>query len=212
MTEFRATFDVDGTPAEVWKVLERLRAEHVDPESDPDRWWLPTFETTGTELAVEPERALTVRKDTEPCAGTTISITFEHVASGAHITIVQSGFDEGFVAGAGEGFRVICEQLAADLELFFTRGISGGRPGRPWTPFGCGVTETPVGLEVTDVWPGTWAARAGIAAGDVLLTVAGAPIVGERDLITVQRVIEPGVALTATWAHELERVEATLPL
>jgi hypothetical protein len=212
MTEFRTSFDIDRTPAEAWKVLERLRAERVDPDAGAETWWLPAFETTGTATEVDPERGLTVRKDTEPCAGTTISITFEHVESGAHITIVQSGFDEAFIEGAGEGFRVICEQLAADLQLWFARGVVGGRSGRPWTPIGCAVRPSGLGLEVTDVWAGTWAARAGLRPGDVLVTVGGAPIVNERDLITVQRVFGPGTDVAATWARADELLEATGPV
>lgn len=211
MTEFRTSFDIDGTPAAAWKALEMLRAKHVD-DAEPTRWWLPAFGSTGTEVSVDPERSLTVRKDTEPCAGTVIAISFEHVHSGAHITIVQSGFDEAFVEGAGEGFRVVCDQLAADLHLFFARGLAGGRPGRPWTPIGCGVVATSLGLEVTEVWPSSWATRADLQPGDVLLTVAGAPIVSERDLITVQRIVSPGTDLTATWARDRERMEATQPL
>ena len=211
MTEFETRFEVTATPTEAWRALEELQAERVGP-AEPHRWWLPGFESTGTEIEVHPGRALTVRKDDWPCASTTIAITLEHIESGTRITVVQSGFDEEFVEGSGEGFWIVCEQIAADLRLYFETGVLGGRHNRPWAPVGCGVVATPLGLEVTRVLDGTWAARAGLRDGDVLLTLAGAPLTSVRDLITVQRVVKPGDGLAATWARDGERIESTLSL
>jgi hypothetical protein len=208
MTEFTTTFEVSATPAEAWKALEQLRDENVADPATSGQWWLPAYECTGTEVEADPERALTVRKDTMPCADTLIAITFEHIESGARVTVVQSGFDEKFVEATGAGFWIVCEQLGADLHLFFATGLRGGRPGRPWTMIGCGVIATALGLEVTDVYDGMWASRVGLERGDLLLTVAGAPLTLERDLITVQRVINPGQELTATWVRDRQLIEA----
>jgi hypothetical protein len=209
MTEFTTTFEVTATPTEAWKALEQLRDENLADSAAIGQWWLPAYDCSGTEVEADPGRSLTVRKDTMPCAETLISITFEHIESGARVTVVQSGFDEKFVEGTGAGFWIVCEQLGVDLHLFFATGLRGGRPARPWTMIGCGVVATALGLEVTDVYDGMWASRAGLRAGDLLLTVAGAPLTIERDLITVQRIISPGQDLTATWVRDRELIEAT---
>jgi hypothetical protein len=208
MTEFETTFDVRSTPDEAWKALEDLQPGHVDESASPRRWWLPGFEATGTEVDVEPKRRLTVRKDEWPCPGTLIAVTFDHVASGTRIKVVQSGFDQGFIEASGEGFWIAAEQIAADLVLFWETGVLGGRHLRPWTQIGCAVTPTARGLEVSSVAAGTWADRVGLTDGDLLLMNAGAPMTLTRDLVTVQRIYGPGDELSATWADSGERVEA----
>jgi hypothetical protein len=211
-TIFEVTFTVDADPPVAWKALEGLQVGRVDEHATPRRWWLPGFESTGTEVAAAPGDRLTVRKDAFPCEGTLIAITFEHTGTGSRVTVTQSGFDEAFVRAAGEGFWIAAEQIAADLRLFFETGVLGGRHGRPWAFLGCDAVETPLGIEVTGVADGTWAARAGLAPGDVLLTIAGAPLTALRDFVTVQRVVAPGADVSATWARGGQRIEATATL
>jgi hypothetical protein len=202
MTEFETTFEVRSTPGEAWHALEDLQAGRVDESASPRQWWLPGFEATGTEVDVEPARRLTVRKDEWPCPGTLIAVTFEHVATGTRIAVVQSGFDAEFVEQSGEGFWIAAEQIAADLVLFWETGVLGGRHLRPWALLGCEVAPTPPGLAVSSVAAGSWADRVGLADGDVLLTAAGAPVTLTRDLVTVQRIFGAGDELAATWAHD----------
>jgi hypothetical protein len=209
MTEFRTSFEVTATPAEAWKALDALQHDHERPAG---RWWLPGFEGTGTEVEAVAEHRLTVRKDKWPCPGTLITITFDHVATGTRVTVVQSGFDEAFVAAAGESFWIVAEHIAADLRLFFATGILGGRHKLPWVSFGCDVVATPVGLEVTRIDPSGWAERAGVAIGDVLLTIGGAPVTTMRDFVTLGRVLRTGATVAATWAHDGQRVEASAAL
>jgi hypothetical protein len=211
-TRFEVTFAVGADPASAWKALEELQPGRVDEHARPRRWWLPGFESTGSEIEAEPERRLSVRKDAWPCPDTLITITFEHVDTGSRIRVVQSGFDEAFVRDAGEGFWIAAEQIAADLRLFFETGILGGRHGRPWAFVGCDVDATPLGLEVTRVHGGTWAERVGLQPGDVLLTLAGAPLTTVRDLVTVQRVVGADTGLAATWARAGRRIEGAAAL
>lgn len=212
MTEFETVFEVASTPAEAWSALERLRSARTDPTTEPRQWWLPGFESTGSEIDSEPDRRLTVRKNEFPCVDTVIAITFEHVATGTRIRVVQSGFDEDFVQGAGEFFWIASEHIAADLRLFFESGVLGGRHNQPWTPLGCAVSPTPAGLEVTSVAASSWADRVGLAKGDLLLIVAGAPLIATRDLVTVHRVVTSGDELSATWARHGQRMEAVAPV
>jgi hypothetical protein len=212
MNDFETTFEIDREAAEVWNALEHLRSGPGAQAADASAaglWWLPGFEARCTEVAVDPPGSLTVRKDEWPCEGTLIQITFEHVATGTRIKVVQSGFEPGFVERSGEAFDVVSEQIASDLRLWFTSGILGGRHARPWTLLGFNVTQAPVGPQVIDVSTGTWAERIGLEADDVLLVLAGAPTVGPRDVFTIQRVVRAGDKVAARWArgHELlERV------
>ncbi len=212
MTKCEQEFEVDESPSEVWSRLVAAQPAELAPPATPRRWWLPGFDSTGEELEIDEPRQLTVRKDTMPCEGTTIAFTFEHTSTGTKITVVQSGFDEAFVEGAGESFWIVAEQIAVDVRLFFEQGVNGGRHGRPWAFLGCGTRTTPVGLEVTGVMPDTYAARAGFEPGDLLLTLAGAPVVSERDLTTLLRALEHGTDVAATRARAGELISGSAVL
>jgi hypothetical protein len=207
MSDIRAeqTFDVPSHPEEAWKALEELRAR----AAGPGEWWLPGFECRAEEVEVERPRQLTVRKLDEPCAGTHIAITFEHLDTGSRIRVVQSGFDEGFVQMAGEGFWTHAQHIFADLHLFFLTGVLAERAWLPWAPLGVEVTGEAFGLRVTSVRAGTWAARVGLQADDVLLTIAGAPLYTVDDLGVVERVVHAGDDVAATWGRGGVRTEAT---
>jgi len=200
---FEAGFEVEGTPAQHWAALDELRGT-VDDRVD-GQWYLPGFESTGIALEVEPQRRLLVRKDTMPCEGTTIEVALAASDAGTSITLVQAGFDAVFLEHAGEAFWMAAEHIAADFELFFRFGVQGGRHGRPWSWSGWRSRATSIGLEVDEVHDGTYAARVGLAPGDVVLTLAGAPLLTERDLATVLRVVAPGDDVEVTWVREGQR-------
>jgi hypothetical protein len=146
-----------------------------------------------------------------PCEGTEIVVTMEHEPTGTKVTVVQSGFDLDFFAAHLDLLAVGWSHIVADVALFLERGVRGGRHERPWAMLGCTFRTAAAGLEVDDVWGG-FAERAGLAPGDVLLTVAGAPLVEPRELATVMRVFSTGDDLEATWARgdELQRATAAL--
>ena len=200
-----STFEVPATPAEAWKALEELRGR----AGGPDEWWLPGFDSRAAEVEAEPQQRLTVRKLEEPCADTVIAITFEHVDTGTRIRVVQSGFDEAFVRGAGVAFRVHARHIFADLHAFFAAGVVVRRAWRPWTPLGIAVEVEPFGLRATKVRGGSWAERVGLRPDDLLLTVAGAPLYSAEDLALLERVVRAGDDVDATWARDGELHEAT---
>jgi hypothetical protein len=200
-----STFTVDATPAEAWKALEELRAR----AGGAGEWWLPGFECRGAEFDIVDQRQLTVRKLDPPCEDTLIAITFEHVDTGSRIRVVQSGFDERFVAAAGDSFWTHAQHIFADMHLFFELGVIAKRAWAPWSPLGARVSPEPFGLRVVTVRPGTWAERVGLETGDILLTVSGAPLYTAQELGIVERIVRSGDEVVASWARGGDRREAT---
>jgi hypothetical protein len=207
MTEVEATFEVPVPPAAAWNALAAAGIARTDPEQQPMEWWIPGFESTAVEVERSDGARLTVRKTQQPCEGTLIAITFEHIATGTRVRVVQSGFDEDFVRGGGEAFWIHSEQIFADLELFLRTGVVGRRAWRPMVWLGVGGITTSYGVVVHRVAPDSWADRIGLREGDVLLTVEGAPLFSTRDLGTVQRLVRVGDEVAATWARAGEHCE-----
>ncbi len=207
MTEVEARFEVPVPPAEAWRALETACIGRTDPDAEPREWWIPGFEAKAVEVERTTDARLTVRKAQQPCEGTLIAITFEHVDTGTRVRVVQSGFDEDFVRGGGEGFWIHSGHIFADLELFLRTGVIGRRAWRPLVWLGVGGVTTSYGVVVQHVASDTWADRAGVRKGDVLLTVDGAPLFSTRDLGTVQRLVREGDEVTATWARAREHCE-----
>jgi S1-C subfamily serine protease len=98
---------------------------------------------------------------------------------------------------AGESFTVA-----------LATGVIARRAWRPWAPLGVAVATEPYGLRVKAVRSGTWSERVGLEVGDMLLTVAGAPLYTVRELGVIERVVGPGEEVTATWARGGQRSEA----
>jgi hypothetical protein len=196
---FETTFSISVAPDVAWKRL--------DQHDDDGHWVLPAFEGLGDELEVEPGSRLHVRKLTEPCAGSEIMIVLEHEPSGTKVTVSQSGFPAWF-ASAADAFAIGWRHIIADLALYLDTGVRGERHARPWALLGCSLRESVPGLEVIEVMPGTLAAEVGLAPGDVLLTLGGAPIVSRTELETMMRVAG-GTEVAVEWAHGGEKRTAS---
>ena len=196
--KFETTFSISAAPDAAWKRL--------DQRDEDGRWLLPAFEAQADELEVEPGSKLRVRKVTEPCAGSEIVIVLEHEGSGTRVTVSQSGFPAWF-ASATDAFAIGWRHIVADLALYLDRGVRGGRHPRSWAMLGCSLRETLLGLEVVDVMPGTLAAAIGLAPGDVVLAVGGAPIVMRAELETVLRICG-GAEIEVAWARGEQRLAA----
>jgi hypothetical protein len=201
---FETTFVVELAADDAWSVI-------AEGKRAGDRWWLPGYEAEAQVVDVEPGSSLRARKVEPPCEGTEIVVTVEASGSGAKVTVVQSGFGSAFFESALDALTIGWSHIVADFVLYLERGVRGGRHARPWAMLGCNVHESPVGLEVDEVWGG-FAQRAGLARGDVLLTVGGAPLVTRRELETVMRLAADGEPIEATWAHERALCSATATL
>jgi hypothetical protein len=184
---FEATFVVSTPRGKAWELLmSAAPASDVLQPPPAGQRWVPAIEGPAEDIAVDPERQLRCRKTAEPCRGTEIVVTLEDAGSGTRITIVQTGFGDGFAAQRpwlAAGWYAIL----ADLVVFFERGLSPGRHLTWWWSIGCDVTETDEGLVVAAVHDDGFAARAGLERGDLLLQLAGTPVVDVRDLSVLVR-------------------------
>jgi hypothetical protein len=210
---FAASFVVEISREQAWERLASATPAFEGLGTARDgQWWIPGIEAPADELEVRPEELLRTRKAVEPCRGAEIVITVEDADNGTRITIVQTGFGPGFAerrAWLESGWHAIL----ADLVVFFGRGVSLGRHATWWAGIGCGVVETDEGLVVTNVEPDGFADRAGMRAGDLILQLAGAPVINVRDLsILVRGPLRTGTETTARYlrGEQIMRGAATI--
>ncbi len=195
---FEATFVVSTPRAKAWDLLMSAgpSAASLTPPAPGERW-IPAVEGAAQDVEVAPEQRLRVRKTSEPSAGTEIVITFEDDESGTRITVVQTGFGPGFDAQRpwlAAGWAAI----VADFVAFFERGVTLGRHVTMWWSIGCDVNETDEGLVVGNVSSDGFAARAGLERDDLILQLAGTPVVNVRDLsVLVRGPLQTGVDTSA---------------
>ena len=184
---FEATFVIRTPRAEAWELLEKAAPAHeaLDPPG-PGQRWLPGFEGAADDIEVVPGERLRARKATFPCQGTEIVVVLEDHGSGSRVTVVQTGFGDGF-AEARAWLATGWAPIVADLAVYLERGVAPGRHLTAWASLGCDVTETTGGLEVSGVAPGGFADQAGLQDGDLVLRVAGAPVVDIADLAVLVR-------------------------
>lgn len=159
-----------------------------------------------------PKERLRARKAAEPCKDTEIVITMEDADNGTRITIVQTGFGAGF-GQRRKWLDTGWYSILADFVLYFERGVSIGRHVSAWSSIGCDVEETPSGLVIRHVRDDGFAARAGLRPDDLILQVAGAPILTIRDLsILVRGPLRAGSETTVRYLRgdEVRRASATI--
>lgn len=195
---FEATFVVSASTERVWERLSDRKG---------DLWRLPSFEGLGEALHVDPGQQLHVRKVTEPCAGTEIVITLEHEGSGTKVTIVQSGFGAMWTFAA-DALEVGWRHILADLALYLERGVHGSRHIRRWGNFGCVFRDTDFGLEVVSAMGDSLAQRVGLTAGDIVIAIAGAPVVTRAELESLMRVLPSGETVEVEWVRGDAKLEA----
>ena len=196
---FEVTFVVSTPRADAWKRLEALRG---------DDWYIPGVEAPAAELeAVEGER-LRARKLVEPCKDTEIVITFEDEDTGTRITFVQTGFGDRFTQ-ARPWLEAGWWAIRADLFAFFECGVQLQRHARWGASIGCDVKETGGGLIVTRVADGGFASQAGLAKGDLIVTLNGSPVVNVRELAALTRAFTAGDAFRASYLRNGERLKGS---
>jgi hypothetical protein len=202
---FESTFRVQIDRTTAW---HRLTEQTAD-EPDGRHVWLPGFDGRATVVEEEPERRLATTKDGEPCAGTDIVVTLDDDDTGTRIHVVQSRFGD-WLGEHHDMMAVGWRFIVADLQLYLATGVHARRHLRTWGDLGADAHGTDGGVRVTAVRPDGPADRWGLADGDLLVDLAGAPIASLDDLVTVLRVIETsGQPVGAAWIRDGSLVTAS---
>lgn len=203
---FEATFVLQVDRDTAWK---RLTEHPLESGDTSDAFWLPGFDTRASVTDRSDGEALTVVKDDEPCAGTTIMVTLSDAETGTQITVTQSGFGD-WLPASYAFMAVGWRHIVADLQAYLATGVHARRHLRGWGDLGAGVTAAPGGLQIERVRPDSLADRLGLRQGDVLVVLANAPVSTHDDLVTVLRVLlEVSEPISAEWIRDGELQSAT---
>lgn len=187
---------------EVRVPVERAWEAFTDPH-ELEAWWAPEVSAfdarpggdiaysitgwgphKGRILEFEPCRFLRWEEGPGHIPGTTeVAVTFEVTENGTRIHIVHSGFgDSGDWLGKAQAVTQGWGNCIADLILYLETGVRFNRMFTwRWT-FGAGVEDTPAAPRIIAVRPGTYAERARLQVGDLVVQVGSAPIFGLSDL------------------------------
>jgi hypothetical protein len=191
-TSFRLRIDRDTA----W---HRLTAEEAGSDV-PAHLWLPGFDSQVTVVdAAAPDR-LRATKDDEPCAGTDIVVTLEDEDTGTRVHVTQSRFGD-WLPIRYEIMSVGWRYIVADLQTYLATGVHARRHLRPWGDLGAEATAIDGGVSIDGVREGTLAHRLGLTSGDLLVTLAGAPVASLDDLVTVLRVLDVTTRPDAEWVR-----------
>jgi hypothetical protein len=209
---FEATFTVSIAPDEAWPLIARKIEDKTQSavESAPGtQVYLPGWEMTGVVMETAPGKSLKLRKDTQPCKDTVILIELEAAGSGTRVRVVQSGFGIDTKAALNTPLGIGADFIFTDLALYLeTRGgVMAHRHMSSWAvSFGADVKETDAGLLITNVPENTFASRAGMQAGDRLMTLAGAAVISWRDLVLTLRTQMGQERVQLYWARGRDKM------
>jgi hypothetical protein len=193
---FHASFRLRIDRDTAW---HRLTAEEAGSDV-PAHLWLPGFDSQVTVVdAAAPDR-LRATKDDEPCAGTDIVVTLEDEDTGTRVHVTQSRFGD-WLPTRYEIMSVGWRYIVADLQIYLATGVHARRHLRPWGDLGAEATAIDGGVSIDGVREGTLAHRLGLTSGDLLVTLAGAPVASLDDLVTVLRVLDATTRPDAEWVR-----------
>jgi uncharacterized protein YndB with AHSA1/START domain len=193
---FQASFRLRIDRDTAW---HRLTAEEAGSDV-PAHLWLPGFDSQVTVVdAAAPDR-LRATKDDEPCAGTDIVVTLEDEDTGTRVHVTQSRFGD-WLPTRYEIMSVGWRYIVADLQTYLATGVHARRHLRPWGDLGAEATAIDGGVSIDGVREGTLAHRLGLTSGDLLVTLAGAPVASLDDLVTVLRVLDVTTRPDAEWVR-----------
>ena len=193
---FEATFSVQVDREAAWR---RLAGTAPGAEGE-QHLWLAGFDSSVTVLDTEPGRRLHATKDDEPCAGTDIVVTLEDEGSGTVIHVVQSRFGD-WMAGLRDEMTIGWALIVADLQTYLATGVHARRFLGGWADLGAETAASDGGIRIGVVRPEGLAAEVGLADGDLLVLLDGAPVTSLHDLFTVLRA-RGDYPVTAGWIRD----------
>jgi uncharacterized protein YndB with AHSA1/START domain len=180
---FEATFRLRLNRGATW---ERLAGNEASGAGD--HLWLAGFDANVTIVEIEPPNRLRATKDEEPCAGTDVVVTLDDDATGTRIHVVQSRFGD-WLSAHYDMMAIGWRYIIADLNTYLVTGVHPRRHLRPWGDLGAETAVVDGGLQVQHVRAGGLAHQLGLTKGDLLVTLAGAPVASLDDLVTILRVL-----------------------
>ena len=209
----RDSFNVELPLAQVW---ERLR---LPSPIEPGQCRIPGFPSidgeagcVATVIASEPQKSLRLRKQDAPCADSDIAIDIGPAnASGwpTRVTVAQSNLPA-LMAAMPDMVVAHWRQIVADFRLYLERCVMA--PSMAWgASLGAVAEQTPVGVALGPLEEGGFAARCGMAAGDLLLTLRGVRIYAIADLWAVLALSPPTEAANVTWVRDNQTLAASAP-
>jgi uncharacterized protein YndB with AHSA1/START domain len=213
---FERTFTIAVPVQRAWQAFadghERSQWEAVSYEIDPVpggrvHWTLPGVEAEGEVVEAVPNRVLRHVERGGPHADSEVTVTFEAVDDGTRVTITHAGFggaedwDEWL-----EGTTLGWTQAIADLLVYLETGVPARRFVTQTHSPGMTMRDTPGGVEVLTVSPGTLADQAGMAPGDLVLRVGGVPVFTIAELWVLMREHGPKTQLDVEYIRSGERL------
>jgi uncharacterized protein YndB with AHSA1/START domain len=163
---------------------------------------------------VEPQRRLVYREGPGILpVETEVTVTFEATGTGTRLSITQAGFGpgddwQGQLDDVGLGWA----QTLAAMELYLRTGVRYDRFFTFRSDAGVVVRDRLAGPEVLSVVPGSFADKAGVRAGDIIVQIGQAPIFGRSDIWLLTREHQAGEELDVVYVRdgELRRGQAAL--
>lgn len=151
---------------------------------------------------VEPGRRLTYREAGVLPVVTEVTATFEEAGTGTRLTVTQSGFGEGAdwqaqIDNVGLGWG----QTLAALDLYLRTGVRLDRFFTFRSDLGLQADDVLAGPLVRTVGDDSFAARAGVAPGDIVVRLGAAPVFGRSDLWLFTREHEAGEEVEIAYAR-----------
>ncbi len=134
---------------------------------------------------------------------TETSVTFEAVDGGTRITHTLAGFGDGPVwENALQTAAYGVDEMMGDLALYLRTGVGFPRH----VVFRCfdmlkGTREVAGGLELFEVYEGTFPSEVGLQPGDTVVGLGGAAVYGFRDVLFALREHAPGDVIDVTWVR-----------
>lgn len=141
------------------------------------------------------------------------TVTFGEMGNATRIHVIESGFGDGVEwQGHLDGTRQGWANSLAGLHLYLRTGVRVDRMYTFRSGIGAHLVETPAGVEVVTVTPGSFAAKAGLHAGDIVLWLGRAPIFALGDVWLFTREHDAGEETVVTYVRDgaLRTGQATL--
>jgi uncharacterized protein YndB with AHSA1/START domain len=154
-------------------------------------------------IDVEPGQRLVYREGPGilPVA-TEVTVVFEEAEADTRLTVTQSGFGEGVdwqaqIDNVGLGWV----QTLAALDLFLRTGVRLDRFFTFRSDLGLNADDVLAGPLVRTVNPDSFAARAGVEPGDIVVRLGAAPIFSRSDLWLFTREHDAGEEVEVAYAR-----------